>query len=666
VLFIQAGPDLATKSAQGANKEGILSTARRLDFDPEVGAIVGKYACTPTTIATLAALTPSDRYEVDLWDENLDGIIDADTELPGRYDLVAISLMFSYLENRLHALSALFRARGVFVAAGGPCVSSAPHRHQGLADALFIGEAERTWPRFLADWEAGEARPEYVQVEKPDLAESPVPRWGAFAARLPEYQLGVVQTTRGCPFDCEFCDVIYLFGRAQRHKPAATVLEEVRAMKAAGLTSVFFSDDEFVGNPRYTRALLRELLPLNRSFSRPLRLYTQLTINLARDEELLALAADANFYQVLIGIETFNRESLEETHKLQNVRPDLVGDLRRILSYGIGITGSFIVGFDHDGPDAFDLILDGVEKACLPAANIGLLRPFYGTGLWTRLRAEDRLVQLRTRAIPRAMQLAFMPRRMTRIELLDGLRRAADRLFDWTFIGQRIRGWADLVVRPPESGDRPMPLDRAVHMFRSGRNTMSVDDRGLRAIEETLAYVHEVAPFLLNRAVSAILTNDFSRRFRAGSDEQFARAIEAERAADFVHDRTRVALRPELAAALVRSFPAVYERLWHNVGDADLLPTAASDVFFDFVMRWGEERVEADERLLGYLLELCDRVSAQTTGQSPISFPRRRDGNPPLAAVKRSRLAEAVMKDVQDRVHKSAPEAVQAGAARPT
>jgi radical SAM superfamily enzyme YgiQ (UPF0313 family) len=649
ILFIQAGMDPRVQQTWGADATEVYG---RLEVDPETGEVTSHYSCTPLPPATLHALTP-DRFEVDTWDENLDGPIGPDTRLPReRYDIVGISVMFSFVHGRVEPLAALFRERGSFVVAGGPGISASPHKSKGLVDAVFINEAELTWPRFLAEWERGEAKSEYVQVEKPDLGASPPPKWDSVAHRMTEYHFGTVQTTRGCPFDCEFCDVIYLFGRAQRHKPIPVVLEEVRALQRLGTKHIFFTDDEFIGNPKYAKSLLRELIPLNNSFPRPLDYFTQLTMNLSKDPELLELVADANFYSVFVGLESFSNESLRETHKLQNIRKDLVADLHTILSYGVPIVGSLIVGFDHDGPETFDLMVDGVRRACLPVVSVTPLRAFTGTKLWTRMRQENRLARLQTDSLPRGLVLEIMPARMGRAELLEGWRDTMRKFFDWSFIAERLRGWVSLVARAPRVTEPQLGKDAAIRNLRGLRERLGLNDADLRSLEEALEHTYAVAPFMINRVFSVILANDYQRRSRAlFTDEQFREVLAAEREGKIVYDSTPLPVPPPFTSAYRELFPEVYARLYRNLPDRALLPDAASEVFVDFLVRWGEGFTGASERHHQFLRELCDRTCAKLSGQPPEAFVAVEEGEAvPLAEVRRSRLADAVLKNVEDQM----------------
>src|SRR5712664_3521369 len=198
---------------------------------------------TPLGLATVAALTPED-IEVDIWDEGVHGLITEATGLKKDYDLVGVTGYENHIE-RAKQVGRILRRRGLLVAVGGPGVSSSPELYRDDFDILFIGEAEHTWPRFIDEWKAGGHRSEYRQVGKVDMAHSPRPRWDK--VDIDRYYVGGVQTTRGCPFDCEFCDVIYIYGRQPRHKSVEQVMQEIRALERLGTESIFLCDDNFIG-----------------------------------------------------------------------------------------------------------------------------------------------------------------------------------------------------------------------------------------------------------------------------------------------------------------------------------------------------------------------------------------------------------------------------------
>jgi radical SAM superfamily enzyme YgiQ (UPF0313 family) len=615
----------------------------------------------PVSVATVAALTPRS-FEVDIWDENLDGPIDASTILPrAKYDIVGISTLFERVGRRVPKLAAIFRERGAYICAGGPGLSNQLKVLNGCVDSIFLNEAEYTWPQFLQDWSRAEPKREYVQVAKPDLSDSPPPAWGTLEKRIGSYRSAAVQTTRGCPFDCEFCDVIYLYGRAQRHKPVENVLREVSNLEKLGARRIMFTDDEFVGDPRYAKALLSELIPLNNSFAYPLAFHTQFTLTLSHREELLELMADANFWYGVVGIESFNEPSLLETHKTQNCHGDIVTNLRKILSYGIGINGSLIVGFDSDGPDIFDRILAGVQSACLPSASASILRATYGTKLWTRMRENRRLWRLPNRdSFAEALQVDILPAGgLSRVELIEGRIYLNNAFANIDNLCQRLRGWVGLVKRLPRVSDgRQLQLDEAVRLMRS-YEALSFSPRELRVIEETFEFTRDRAPVMMGRVADSVLNQLRWHRLRTfHNKEQLEAVLAAERAGNLVPDTTPVLLPTAFAGAFrKRMFPLVYERLHRNLPHPDLVPEAASEVFVDFLVRLGSESSTmevadfAHPHHEAFLRQLCDRAAARLTGQPPESFvPVEESDGHPLKGLKKSGLFDAVLKDVGDRL----------------
>lgn len=633
ILLIQCGPDARYESF------------RKLSFEPEQG-IFTQAAVVPLPCATLAALTP-DHYHVDLWDENLQGQIGPDTPL-GVYDIAGISLMFSYLTPQARYLALLFRLRGALVVGGGPGISAAPEDFRDCFDVLLLNEAERTWPRFLQEYERGQHQREYRQIEKPSLAESPPPDWRPLARRIPEYEWGAVQTTRGCPFDCEFCDVIYLFGRRQRHKPVEQVLREVQALEALGTRGIFFTDDEFVGDKQYAKELLAALIPLNNSLRRPLRYYTQLTLNLSKDDELLELVADANFYTSLVGIESFNKDSLREAHKHHNAARDIMTDIHKIQSHGLGLLGTFIVGFDHDGPGVFEELYEGIQRACLPWVVIGTLHVFHNTRLWVRLKAEGRVSSLYQgpEQEPVRLDLNYIPKGMSRVELLEGYRELCERVHSWEAFNTRLRGWLAGVRRLPRVVEPPFTRAMGERLVADMGRGWQLSPRELGDLGDTLEHTRRVAPELLHRVVFFILQNEWVRRTREELFSGFEELLARERAGRLVADARPVHFPPELGAALAPLLPELYSQLYRSLPDEQLVPEAMKEVLVDFIVRWGAGLRELEPQHRHFLLELGERTAARLGGP-PAGAPRE-DAAARLAQARRSRLFDSVLKDVRD------------------
>lgn len=456
----------------------------------------------PLHIATIAALTP-DEFEVDLWDDSVHGWIDDSTDLKD-YDLVGITGYTAHLP-RAKAIAQVFRKRGIPVAIGGAGISTIPQHYRDDFDILFLGEAELTWPQFLADWKKGSYRKVYRQVAgSVDLALSPPPRWGSIADQMPHYLLGGVQTSRGCPFACEFCDVSYLFGHRFRHKSIDQVLEEIATLEGLDIKNIVFCDDNFIGNPRYTKELLRELIPLNNSFQRPLGFGSESSINVADDEELLQLLVDANFSELCIGIESPNEESLKETNKLQNYRRNLIEDIKKIQSYGLSVRGSLIVGFDHDEKEIFDQVFQFGQEACISVPSIRVLMAPPGTKLSRRLRKEGRLLKTDTegRYFGNAGTTNIIPKKMTRVELLSGYLYLIKKVYDWENFAVRIKGFISNIKRQPNVPKQERQSNSSlqfVHFLHSlDKNTREV-------ILDIIQYTRKHAPFMMSRVVRHIL-----------------------------------------------------------------------------------------------------------------------------------------------------------------
>ena len=282
------------------------------------------------------------------------------------------------------------RAAGVKVVAGGP-LFTVEHAQFETVDHFVLNEAELTLPPFLADLAQGRAQRLYATAAFADLSETPVPLW--HLAELKHYASMAVQFSRGCPFDCEFCNVTALLGHRPRVKTAAQIVAELDGLYALGWRGpVFFVDDNLIGNKRY---LKRELLPALiawRQGKAGLAFNTEASINLADDAELMALMVRAGFNAAFIGIETPSAEGLAECNKTQNVRRDLLADVRRIQRAGIQVQGGFIVGFDSDTPSIFARQIDFIQQSGIVTAMVGMLQALPGTHLYERMQRTGRLI----------------------------------------------------------------------------------------------------------------------------------------------------------------------------------------------------------------------------------------------------------------------------------
>jgi radical SAM superfamily enzyme YgiQ (UPF0313 family) len=338
----------------------------------------------PLGLATVAGLTPR-HITVELQDENCRPV-DLDTDA----DVVAIGC-WNVQYRRTCELASEFRRRGKFVVVGGPYPTLCPERFTGGPfDVVFDGEVEVTWPRFCHDLAAGSPKSLYKQVGNVDMRLSPVPRFDLLRSR--DYLHYSVQTTRGCPFQCEFCDIIITDGRVPRLKSVSQVLTEIETIAALGGEYVMFSDANFIGNTKYAEQILGALAEFGRANGFPLHFSAEMTINVAEKPHLLELLAKANFTSIFVGIESPRVDSLVETKKRQNIHKPLMESIRRLQSYNLIVVAGMIVGFDHDDVRIFQEQFDFLMEAGIPFTTCGILTGIEKTPLHARLEKEGRLL----------------------------------------------------------------------------------------------------------------------------------------------------------------------------------------------------------------------------------------------------------------------------------
>ena len=318
------------------------------------------------------------------------------------------------------------KQRGRRTVVGGPIVS-AHDPSISEADHIVEGEAEEMISQLAEDLENGTPKEHYKDPQVVDVTRVPLP--DLRLARLNRYSSMSVQFSRGCPFTCEFCDIIEIYGRRPRTKTPDQVCAELDQLYSLGWRgSVFMVDDNFIGNKKSVKALLPRLVDWMRDHKFPFSLYTEASLNLAEDEEMLAMMREAHFTRVFLGIETPVAESLKETTKFQNLRKDLLESVRLIQAYGMEVMAGFIVGFDHDPPDVFDRQIEFIRQAAIPLSMVGLLNALPNTQLWRRLKAEGRLLKSSLGNNTLA-DLNFIPRMDTQV-LLDGYQRILQTIYN--------------------------------------------------------------------------------------------------------------------------------------------------------------------------------------------------------------------------------------------
>jgi radical SAM superfamily enzyme YgiQ (UPF0313 family) len=357
------------------------------------------------------------------------------------------------------------------VVAGGPHASISPDRLRGV-DHVFIGEAEGGIAALVEDLEGGRAKPVYRAGSFPDVDESPVPRFDLLD--LGAYASMAVQQSRGCPFGCEFCDIWKLYGRRSRIKAPERMVAELDALHAAGWRgSVFFVDDNFIGNRRLARRSLSALGQWQGAHDFPFNFYTEASVNLGADDELMRLMRDAGFNWVFLGIETPSVDSLVGANKPVNAKLDLLEAVRRIQAYGIEVSSGFIVGFDEDTDDIFDRQIAFIREAGIPMAMVGILTALNGTELYERLRLEGRLLGESYGNNTHSFEPNFVPR-MPTDRLVDGYKRVMRTLYDPTLSNyfHRCRRLLDRLGPNPRY-TRPVAAGEIRAMLRSLRTIPS-------------------------------------------------------------------------------------------------------------------------------------------------------------------------------------------------
>jgi radical SAM superfamily enzyme YgiQ (UPF0313 family) len=389
-------------------------------------------AFPPLGLLTVASILPSE-WDKRLVDLNVSELSDADIAWA---DLVLVSAMIIQRSSAEQVI-ARCHAQGKTILAGGPLFTAQPEKFPTV-DHIFLGEAENTLPKFVADWYSGQAEKIYRSSDWPDIAESPAPLWSLI--NLDDYVTPTVQFSRGCPYDCEFCDIVILNGRNPRTKSAEQFINELEQLYQAGWRgSVFIADDNLIGNKKQIKLMLRALVAWQKERRYPFRFLTQASVNLGADEELLGLMSAANFFKVFLGIETPNSSSLEECGKTQNLKNDPVAAVRNINRHGMQVMGGFIIGFDNDPEDIFEQQKAFIESIGVIVAMVGLLTALPGTLLYNRLKDENRLIADSTGGNTDAF-LNFIPK-MNKEELIAKYRTLIKTLYSAKSYYKRINSF---------------------------------------------------------------------------------------------------------------------------------------------------------------------------------------------------------------------------------
>lgn len=345
-----------------------------------------KASSPPLGLLTVAALLPED-WQFRLVDLNTRPLSDEDIRWA---DLVMISAMVVQRQSTREVI-ARCKAAGKRMVAGGPLFLGEWQDFPEV-DHFVLNEGELTIPPFLRDLETGVPKRVYSTDEFADMSQSPVPRWDLLESRY--YDSLSIQYSRGCPFNCDFCNVTAMLGHRPRTKTADQIIAELDTIYRLGWRrNIFFVDDNFIGNRKQLKEEILPALIRWRKGKKGCSFITEASINLADDPELMKMMVEAGFTSIFVGIETPAEESLAECHKGQNLRRNLVESVQRLQRFGLQVMGGFIVGFDNDRPNIFQRQLEFIQKSGIITAMVGMLQAPYGTRLYERMEKEGRLIQ---------------------------------------------------------------------------------------------------------------------------------------------------------------------------------------------------------------------------------------------------------------------------------
>jgi len=404
--------------------------------------VIGKKAAFPPLgLLTVAAMLPK-KWEKKLVDLNVE-ILNDENILNA--DLVFLSAMIVQKDSAREVISRV-KSLGKKIVAGGPLFTTGWEEFTKDVDHLVLGEAEDTLIRFLKDLKTGKAKRIYEVGEFPDVKKAVVPQWSLIDKRC--YTSMCLQVSRGCPFNCEFCDIVRLNGRVPRIKTQRQVIDELDALRLWGWRGgLFFVDDNLIGNKaKLEKEILPTIIAWQKKYRQPFLFNTQVSINLADEPKLMELMAKAGFVTIFVGIESPNIKSLEECNKFQNKDRDLVAAVKRLQNAGFEVQGGFIVGFDSDTPAIFQRQIEFIQKSGIVTAMVGLLNALPKTKLYQRLKESGRLVN-ETSGSNTVSELNFKPKMNKKI-LLEGYQKIMKTIYSPKEYYQRVKNFLR-EFRPP-------------------------------------------------------------------------------------------------------------------------------------------------------------------------------------------------------------------------
>lgn len=600
----------------------------------EIPYLFAKTLFAPHAVAAVAALTPAG-HTVDIHDEYARGPADPVLQQNG-HDIIGISITSNQLNRSLHLAKVAKQSNPkALVVVGGIGVEHLVTKNPEDIDVVFHGEAEDTWPLFLEDLKTGKWLPVYKHHSKPDMTKTPAPRWDLMKEDLASYTAALVQTTRGCPFDCSFCDVIYTYGRKPRSKTIAQVLEEVRRLNELNSRLIFIADDNFAGDKKYTKALLKELIVLNNSFTIPIGYLTQIDITIAADEELLRLLADCNFQAVMIGIESVSEASLKDLNKQQNLRISVSEAVRKIQSYGIVVLAHMIIGADSDDKDVFRLTADFIAEANIVHHLCHPLAAPYGTKMWYDLKRKGRIISTENEEIKDKLDIVtnIIPKQLSRVELFEGLADYWEGIYDLEKFRQRALSFIKDIRYKPKIKSGGIAALRAQYKMLWRVFTFFMFDAG-KAHRKTFFSVLFAAGrkgmYLLPKIIyiySCYLVDSKRSLHDAGVARKHAK-WERENSEKILIDTAEIPVSETIREEASPLFTSAYNHIRKKFSKKEDLYAAVISAMVDFNDRFGKSFIKFDKAEEEHLLNSCDRITSSmevtitdTSGDLPLLPP---------------------------------------------
>jgi radical SAM superfamily enzyme YgiQ (UPF0313 family) len=589
----------------------------------------------PHAIATVAALTPEE-HEVVLHDEYMRG--PSENFLQGKeFDIIGISVTSNQLQRSLAIASACRKyCPSALVVAGGIGVETLIYKNKDDIDVVVHGEAEETWPKFLEDFKKGKYLKVYKSLTKPDMTKTPPPRWDLLGEDIIHYNSVSVQTTRGCPFDCSFCDVIYTYGRKPRSKTVEQVLVEIRRLNELKVMMVFIADDNFAGDKKYVKELLRKMIVLNNSFKIPMGFFTQLDITVAEDDELLQLLADANFYNLMIGVESINADSLKDMNKKQNMGISAVDAIKKIQSYGMAVLVHMIIGADSDGPDVFKNTAQFVQDANIVFHICHPLAAPPGTKMWYDYKRSGRLITTEHDEAHDKMDILtnIIPKQMTRIELMEGLADYWDHVYTHDKFFERAIGFIKGIQYRPKVKDPGLAGAWALrkliggvfkyYLFKAEKKDRQTFFKILRSVKKDLGYLMPkiiyMYTFFLIDCKRSKYDADVAREMALWEREN-PHKIKVDSCEIPVSQKIR-----EHASLLVKD---AFAHVRGKIAAKEIVYKSVVRALLDFSDRFGDTFDVYDEFQKEHLKNACERAIGQDTLEEPCNSATLAETPPP-------------------------------------